>query len=83
LGPKINMVVLHIHRLNGFRGQTGENRPSEPKNGICAPRSVLLCDKSIDREFYTNQEKYTFGAQTGENNWTQTWILGPKINMVV
>jgi hypothetical protein len=40
-----------------FGGQNGYNRPPEPKTGIWGPKSVWLCDVSIDREFYVEQEK--------------------------
>jgi hypothetical protein len=39
-----------------FRVKKGENKPSEPKNGIWAPKSVWSCDVSIDREFYIQHE---------------------------
>jgi hypothetical protein len=35
-----------------FGGQKVKNRPPEPKNGIWGPKSIWLCDISIDREFY-------------------------------
>jgi hypothetical protein len=46
-----------------FGGQKGENKPSEPKNGIWGPKSVWSCDISIDREFNAEQEKYNFRGQ--------------------
>jgi hypothetical protein len=39
-------------KIYTFGGQKGENRPSEPKNGIWGPISIWSCDISIDREFY-------------------------------
>jgi hypothetical protein len=44
-----------------FGGQKGENKPAQPKNEIWAPKFVWLCDASIDREFYMEQEKYILG----------------------
>jgi hypothetical protein len=49
------MVVSNIHRSGIFHGarkktfwgQKGENKPSEPKNGIWGPKSVWSCDISI------------------------------------
>jgi hypothetical protein len=43
-----------------FGGEKCENRPLEPKNGIWAPKSEWSCDMSIDREYYTKQEKIYF-----------------------
>jgi hypothetical protein len=43
-----------------LRGQKGENKPPEPKNGIWAPKPGRLCDISIDREFYFEHEKIYF-----------------------
>jgi hypothetical protein len=43
-----------------FRGKKGENKFSEPKNGIWASKSVWLCDISIDRKFYMEQAKIYF-----------------------
>jgi hypothetical protein len=42
-----------------FWVQKGENKPSEPKNGIWAPKSVWSCDISIDREFYYKNSPYS------------------------
>jgi hypothetical protein len=35
----------------------------KPKNGIWGPKSVWLCDFSIDREFYKKREKIYFGVK--------------------
>jgi hypothetical protein len=43
-----------------LRGQKGENKPSEPKNGIWAPKLVWSCDISIDRKFCGDAEKIFF-----------------------
>jgi hypothetical protein len=43
-----------------FGYQKGKNRPPEPKNGICGPKSVCSCDTSIDRKFNMEQEKIYF-----------------------
>jgi hypothetical protein len=51
-----------MKKIYTFRGQKGENRPPEPKNGIWGPTSIWSCDISIDQEFYMEQEKYTFGG---------------------
>jgi hypothetical protein len=53
--PSIENFVWSKNKYT-FRGQKGENKPSEPKNGIWAPKSVLSCDISIDREFCMEQE---------------------------
>jgi hypothetical protein len=37
-------------------GQKGENKPSEPKNGIGAKKPLWSCDISIDRKYYMDQE---------------------------
>jgi hypothetical protein len=34
----------------------GENRPPEPKNGNCVPKSVWSCDISIGRKFFIDEE---------------------------
>jgi hypothetical protein len=52
LGPKINMVVWHIHRSRSTwskkkytcGGQKSKNSPPEPKNGIRGPKSVWSSD---------------------------------------
>jgi hypothetical protein len=41
-----------MKKIYAFMGQKGENNPSEPKNRTCAPKSVLLCDKSINQVLY-------------------------------
>jgi hypothetical protein len=50
--------------IYAFRAQKGESRPvvgREPAGNLfCAPKSVLLYDKSIVRVFYTKQEKIYF-----------------------
>jgi hypothetical protein len=47
-------ILLYI-----IRDQKGKNKPSKPKNGNWAPKSVLasVCDISIDRKSYMEQEK--------------------------
>jgi hypothetical protein len=48
-----------------FGGQKRKNKPSEPKNGIWAPKSVQSCDISNDPEFYLEQERIYFsGSKT-------------------
>jgi hypothetical protein len=51
------------------RGQKGENRPPEPKNGIRGPKSVWSCDISIVREFYMELGKIYF------------WVKKAKISL--
>jgi hypothetical protein len=51
-----------MKKIYTFRGQKGEIRPKSPKNKLCAPKSVLLCD-----EFINGEKKYTFAGQKGEN----------------
>jgi hypothetical protein len=43
-------------------GRKGENRPSEPKNGIWRPKSVWSCDTSVDRKFYIDEKIYAFNG---------------------
>jgi hypothetical protein len=52
-----------MKKISTFRGQKGENRLPEPKNGIWGPKSVWSCDISIVREFYMEKEKLYFGDQ--------------------
>jgi hypothetical protein len=40
--------------------QKGENKPSEPKNGIWGLKSVWSCDVTIDRKFYIDVENIYF-----------------------
>jgi hypothetical protein len=44
-------------------GSKGENKHSEPKNGILAPKLVWSCDVSIYREFFIVEKKYAFRRQ--------------------
>jgi hypothetical protein len=41
-----------MRKINTFGDQNGENNPSEPKNGIWAPKSVWLSDSFSDWKFY-------------------------------
>jgi hypothetical protein len=51
-------------KIHTFGDQKGENKPSEPKNGIRGPKSIWSCGKSIVREFYIDQEKtYYWGSK--------------------
>jgi hypothetical protein len=73
--------ILHAARkciLLG--GQHGENKPSEPKNGIKAPKSVWSCEISIDWKFYIEQEKTYFWGSKGENKplEPENGICAPK-----
>jgi hypothetical protein len=43
-----------------FWEQKCKNKPSEPKNGIWAPKSISSCDISIDQELKMEQEKMYF-----------------------
>jgi hypothetical protein len=36
-----------------FRGQKGENKPSEPTNGIWGPKPIWSCDISIRLGFFS------------------------------
>jgi hypothetical protein len=49
-----------MKKIYTFRGQKGQNRPPEPKNGILGPKSVWSCDISNNWEFYMQQEKLYF-----------------------
>jgi hypothetical protein len=69
LGPKISMVEWNIHRSGILHGtklnihlevKKGENKSSEPKNGIWGQKSVSSCDISIVREFNMEQGKRYF-----------------------
>jgi hypothetical protein len=50
-----------------FGSQKDENKLSDPKNGIWAPKSVWSCDVSIDQEFYIEQDKIHFWGSNCEN----------------
>jgi hypothetical protein len=54
-----------MKKIYTFRGRKCENKPAEPKNGICGPKSVWSCDISIDREFNMEHEKITLRAKIG------------------
>jgi hypothetical protein len=57
--PSIGNIIRSKKKYT-FRGEKCKNRPSEPKNGIWAPKSEWSCDMSIDREFEMEQEKIYF-----------------------
>jgi hypothetical protein len=49
-----------MKKIYTLRGQQVKNRLSEPKNGIWGPKSVWLCDMSIDQEFNIDEENIYF-----------------------
>jgi hypothetical protein len=67
-------------KIYTFRGQKGENKLSEPKNGIWTPKSVWSCDISIDQEFYIEQDKIHFWGSNCENKPSEpkNGIRAPK-----
>jgi hypothetical protein len=50
-----------MKKINAFMSKKRENKPSEPKNRIWDPKSVMSRDMTIDRKFYTKQGKIYFG----------------------
>jgi hypothetical protein len=56
----LSMGIFTWSKKKYTLGQKGANRPPEPNNGIWGPKSLWLCDISIDREFYMEYEKIYF-----------------------
>jgi hypothetical protein len=49
-----------MKKIYAFRGRRGENKPSEPKNGIWGQKSVWWCEIAIDQEFNIDEENIYF-----------------------
>jgi hypothetical protein len=58
---------MQMKKKYTYRGQKGKNKPSEPNNGIWAPKTVRSCHISIDQKFHSDKEKVFFQGSKDKN----------------